>query len=418
MTGRRTGRGRWGPTPHWIAWGISAATCGVGAACGFSEGRDRGAFEREDSAGVEVVRMLRAPDDTVRLNAPAVRIGSTGLGGAEAEVFELLSDVVILPDGRIVVVDNRGGRVAAFDSAGSWLYDIGRRGEGPGEHTAPIYASTRADSLFVWDAIQRRLSRYTADGAFLGSITLSERTSAHPFAAIDGGYAEFVESGQLMDPAPARGALIRRGRDGALLDTLVGPYPVPERGWVVTDEQSGAGRMTNPPALSIYPPWTVHDGALVRNHPNTAVVEVRSLATGRVVRLIRLPYEAAPPGEVEREAYFRSLQARLELSEEAIARERAGTEFVEVRPPVAGTIVDDRGRLWIAEHDPAAWDRGHIGVAWDVLDPGRDRAVRVIFPEGFELQAVEGARAYGTTTLESGVQVVDVFHHELGSPEA
>lgn len=40
--------------------------------------------------------------------------------------------------------------------------------------------------------------------------------------------------------------------------------------------------------------------------------------------------------------------------------------------------------------------------------------MRVIFPDGFELHAVEGARAYGTTTLESGVHVVDVFHHELG----
>lgn len=379
------------------------------AACGLSEDAPRILVERSDSAGIEVVHVLRAPTDTVRLDAPVVRIGSTGLGGAEHELFQLISDLVLLPDGRVAVVDNRAVRVAVFDSTGAWLYDIGGRGEGPGEYTAPIYASVRSDTLVVWDAIQHRLSRYTAEGSFLGSATLPQRRSSHPFAAVRGGYILEVDSGQFMDPAPARGALVRTRPDGAVIDTLVGPYPVPERGWVITNEETGMGQMVNPPALAIWPPWTVEHARLVWLDPGAAAVEVRSLETGGVERIIRLPYEAAPPTALAKDAYFDELQAEFGYSDESIARRRMGTQFVELLPPVADVLMDDRGRLWVAEHDPAARGRDYIGSGWDVVDVAQERASHVEFRDGFELKAIHGARAYGITKLENGVHVVDVF---------
>lgn len=366
-------------------------------------------LEQEDSAGTQVVRVLRGPADTVRLNMPAVRIGSVGVGGDEHEVFDLLTDLVLLPGGRIAVVDNRGARVALFDSTGEWLYDIGGRGKGPGEYTAPIYASTRGDTLFLWDALQRRLSRYTAEGTVLGSTSLPKRASAHPFAAVAGGYVHEVESGQLMDPAPARGALIRTGRDGESVDTLVGPYLVPEVGWVVTDEESGSGHMTNPPALGISPPWTTTDRHLVWLDPTRAEVEIRGLADGGLERLIRLPYAAAPPSDRDRNMYFQGLQAQFGFPDDMIARERERTEFVERRPPVAGVLADERGRVWVAAHDPGAQGRDYIGSGWDVIDVDQEAGMRVELPADFELRIVRGRRVYGITTLESGVHVVDVF---------
>lgn len=235
------------------------------AGCGFTDA-PTDLLERADSAGIEVVRLNRAPADTAHLDVPAIRIGATGLSGAEHEVFEWISDLAPFPDGRLAVVDNRGGRIAVFDSMGAWLHDIGRRGDGPGEHRAPIHASTRGDTLFVYDALQRRLSRYTAAGAFLGSIVLAQRSSALPFAAVGDGYILEVESGQLMDPEPARGALVRVDLGGEGADTLVGPYPVPETGWEITDEATGMGRMVNPPALAVYPPWTTRSRDSARAH--------------------------------------------------------------------------------------------------------------------------------------------------------
>ncbi|MFW6202348.1 MAG: 6-bladed beta-propeller [Gemmatimonadota bacterium] len=385
-------------------------------ACGAETEAPRALVERADSAGIEVVRVLGAPPDTVRMGSPAVRIGSTGIGGAEHEVFELLSDLAVLPGGRVAVVDNRGARVAVFDSTGQWRYDLGRRGEGPGEYRAPSHASVRADTLFVWDALGRRLLRYADDGTFLGARMMPDRASAHPFAALADGYLFEVESGQLMDPAPARAALVRADRDGEPVDTLVGPYPVPEYGWQVIDEESGTGAMTNPPALSVRPRWTVAAGGLYRLDPEAATIEVRTLdaaavdpSVRRPTRIVRLPYEASPPSLRDREAYFRALEAGVDVPEEVIARERAATEFVALRPPVADLRVDDRGRLWVAGHDPAAPRRSHVAAGWDVIDIDRADAVHVEFPDGFELKAVRDGRAYGITTLETAVHVVDVF---------
>jgi hypothetical protein len=376
--------------------------------CGFSD-QPADLLLRSDSAGVDVVIVLRAPADTVHLAAPAVRIGSTGIGGPEHEVFQLISDLALLPDGRVAIVDNRGARVAVFDSTGEWLYDIGGRGKGPGEYTSPILASMWGDTLFVWDALQRRLSHYSAAGVFLGSTVMPQRSSALPYATIADGYVMEVESGQLMDPAPARGALVRTLRDGSVVDTLVGPYPVPEYGWVITNQETGMGHMVNPPALEVYPSWTVGDGLLVWLDPISAAVEVRNLNTRRVERIVRLPYQAAPPTASVRDAYFRGLQAEFGIPDEVIARERTGTRFVELRPPVARVLVDDMGRVWVAEHDPSAFSRNYIGSRWDSIDVAQEQSSQFQFPHGYELKAVRGGRAYGITTLENGVHVADIF---------
>ena len=378
------------------------------AGCGTEE-RSLQVMERSDSAGIEVVQVLRVPMDTVHVLEPLVRIGSTGLGGSEHDVFQLISDLVLLPRGRVTVVDNLAARVAVFDSMGVWLFDIGREGQGPGEHRAPIYADVRGDTLFVLDALQRRLSRYSAEGSFLDASQALGFSSFHPFAAVAGGYVGAVESGQHMDPAPARGALVRLERDGESADTLIGPYSVPEQGWVITDQETGMGHMVNPPVFAIYPPWTVNGGDLIWVDPLLADIEVRDIETGEPERIVRLPYAAVPPTASDREAYFRRLQAEFGFSDDVIALERANATFAEYRPPVADVLVDEKGRLWVARQDPTARGRDYVGGGWDVIDLDGDRSSHVRFPDGFRLVRVQGLRAYGITTLPNDVQVVDVF---------
>lgn len=63
----------------------------------------------------------------------------------------------------------------------------------------------------------------------------------------------------------------------------------------------------------------------------------------------------------------------------------------------------------MAEHDPAARSRDYIGSGWNVIDVEQDVGMRVEFPTGFEVREIRGGRAYGISTLESGVHVVDVF---------
>lgn len=100
--------------------------------------------------------------------------------------------------------------------------------------------------------------------------------------------------------------------------------------------------MTNSPVFGVAPPWTTSERYLIWLDPIAAVVEVRSLEDGAFVRQIRLPYVAEPPGDRDREIFFQSLQEELDLPDELLAREREGTEFAELRPPVAGVLADGR----------------------------------------------------------------------------
>jgi hypothetical protein len=379
------------------------------AACGIPDQSGAALIERTDSAGVEVIRVLRPSAEVIRFTAPLFRIGSADMDGSEHGTFQLISDLVVMPSGRVVVVDNRGARVSVFDDAGQWLFDAGRRGQGPGEFTGPLYASTLTDTLFVWDALQRRMSRYSSEGQFYDAQAFSAWAAGLRFAAVRDGYVREVEWGQLMDPAPARGALIRVDRSGASVDTLVSPYPVPERGWVIRDPATGTGQMVNPPAFEIYPPWTVSHRELVRLDPEAAAVEFRDIQTGALNRSVRLPYAAEEPSVEDREAYLQGIQEEFGIPDAAMAGVRTSTVFAVRRPPVSGLVLDDYGRIWVAVHAPDRRSQDYVGSDWDVIDLDGATVVRARFPDGFRLMGIANGRAYGVTTLESGIHVVDVF---------
>lgn len=56
----------------------------------------------------------------------------------------------LLPDGRLIVVDQKPMSIQLFDRAGNIIRTIGRMGRGPGEYQAPQVALFR-DSLFIHD---------------------------------------------------------------------------------------------------------------------------------------------------------------------------------------------------------------------------------------------------------------------------
>jgi hypothetical protein len=372
-------------------------------ACG--EAPDRRAFQVSDSAGVAVARNLAPAPDTLRLEEPSVRIGL--IDGPAEYLFEWISDIQPLPDGRVVVVDNRGARVALFDGAGRWLRDIGGRGGGPGEYRTPIRAWLADDVLFLWDVVPRRLSRYTLAGGFLDSQSLAWKATAAPPRALPGGWLDEREWGQQMAPGPARGALVRISHGGEVTDTLVGPYPVPRVGWEVSDEASGRGHMVNPPVFSAYPVWTTDGERLIWSSGAEGHVEIRDL-DGRLIRLVLLERGARPVTEADKDLYLRGMQARFGAPDEALASIREQTVFAERRPAITGLLVDDVGQIWVADHDPAAFGR-EPGSDWEVLDAEGRVRYRVAFPRGFQLTRIHGGRAWGISVVEGGVHVVDIF---------
>lgn len=103
-------------------------------------------------------------------NAPAlqltqvVRLGSMD---GEHDAFGRVMDAALDRSGRILVADDQGHHVVVFGRDGRYVGTIGRRGRGPGEFESPWrVAVDAADSIFVWDAAQSRISVFASNLAF------------------------------------------------------------------------------------------------------------------------------------------------------------------------------------------------------------------------------------------------------------
>jgi hypothetical protein len=124
---------------------------------------------RIDSAGVEIVV---SPEEGIGLPwvleaEPSVVIGE----GTNDPNYQFQTPFPAARDerGRIVVTDAFPRRVAVYDSAGSFIREIGRAGQGPGEYNSfPQQVFLSGDTLFVAE-VSQKISAFAVDGTFLES---------------------------------------------------------------------------------------------------------------------------------------------------------------------------------------------------------------------------------------------------------
>jgi hypothetical protein len=165
-------------------------------------------------------------------------------GGPDSDLYRV-AGVVRLEDGRIVLGD-QAQRLLVFDTDGSHLRTLGRRGEGPGEFTNIAWIQRLpGDTLLVFDARLGRLSYMTVDGGFARSETFGRRSTLYG-ALPDGNllastmYREPSGLGGTDRPrAPTNAVTFARGEielqrfdtSGRLLN-LIGVFPGMETAWV------------------------------------------------------------------------------------------------------------------------------------------------------------------------------------------
>ena len=102
---------------------------------------------------------------------PTVTIGQ--VEGAPEYLFTQIGPAVLLPGGRIAVADRRDAAIRLFDPDGTFLREIGHRGEGPGEFSSirRIVVSP-PDTLVVHDSGLFRLTRFLTSGSLVSTLLL------------------------------------------------------------------------------------------------------------------------------------------------------------------------------------------------------------------------------------------------------
>lgn len=142
------------------------------AACSQDGTVRSGSIVASDSAGVQLLTITGSPRDL-----PALRVESRlALSGAAEDFFNgNPSTGYPLRDGRTLLTD--GVTVGIFGSDGSYQGQFSRRGQGPGEiqRIGQLWQDA-SDSLWLFDAVNRRVSRYSPSLEYQRGLPLAQGT--------------------------------------------------------------------------------------------------------------------------------------------------------------------------------------------------------------------------------------------------
>jgi len=349
------------------------------------------------------------------------------LGVSVGEPYEMFTNpaALMLPDGRIVVVDRGANELRYFASDGSYLYTRGRSGEGPGEYGGIGTVWARPDGgLIVDDFRLRRLTRLDAEGELEETFTLQShemeyttaraialfadrslltQTTKRPFPQVPAGQIEWQMLG-LFTYTPD-------GTDPRHVADL--PYM----------ERSGGemGMVFYARSYFVADP----EGRVFFTDSRSFEVTTYGL-DGAVQQRFRRAGEPIVVTEADKQAWIDKSRANIEEfggDPQAEARV-ANMHYPELMPTVAGMMRDEVGNVWVrrylgVKYSWAIFYESHQAFqpdesVWDVFTPdGIWLGTVELPPRGYVLQIGDD---WILATGESDAGVQQIFLHDLIKP--
>ncbi|MHB1225438.1 MAG: 6-bladed beta-propeller, partial [Gemmatimonadaceae bacterium] len=396
----------------------------VAAACGGDRSAATVAWSTvTDTIGdTVVVRTVGASDSAALLGLePLLRIGETD--GAEEYTFGYVGEILPAPHGDVYVWDGQANLLRRYDSSGTFVRQVGRKGGGPGEYDAPIGLDVLPDGrLAIWDARHQRVNVYDSTGTFVGSWRAATNYFMQNALRVDS-----AGRVNLQIPVGERDAtgftpigIVRYTADGAALDTLV-PPALPTSDALSLEQKEGQ----NVNRFSFYieyvpqPSWTMSPlGYLVSTPADRyAITLARPDGPLRIERDVpAVPVDAAERSQIER-SLTRSIQRP------SPGWRWNGPPVPDRKPPIDGLVVHADGRIWVARSfasvrvdDPDA-DSSDVDAeplwrspgGYDVFAADGHWLGHLPLPRGTALLHMRGDTAWGTVRDSLDVQRVVRF---------
>jgi hypothetical protein len=358
---------------------------------------------------------------------PELRIGSPD----DPEfVFSRVSALEVGPDGSIYSMHPQESQIHIWTPDGRPAGTIGRRGEGPGEFAQLRSFGWHADSLWVHDSGNTRISYFSPEGELRGSVTVGfdlgspEQAQrgiypARPNALFRDGSLHSVTPGfsqAIAEGTLTRVAHVRAGADGTTLDTLaiiaVGPATtlaiLRDGGGTFTSQPFGDGSLTQPAVdgSGLF----VLDRAVATDAGEADFRVTRLDLGGDTVYSRTYPYPPLPlPSTV--------VDSAVAASAERLHRfmgERTGTSLSQWRgwtrdamyvpafyPPIEETRAGRDGTIWLKRTLPGA-----EGAHWFVIAEDGEPLATAVLPEGLRLLAADRGQLWGVEQDEYDVDYI------------
>jgi hypothetical protein len=178
-------------------------------------------------------------------------LGKAGVAGDGQDTFNKPSDVLIAPNGDILVADGHGpgsnARIVKFSSDGKFIKTWGKQGTGPGEFNNPhSLAMDSKGRLFVADRGNNRVQIFDQDGKFLQEWKQFGRPSGVYIDKRDILYVADSESNDSRNPGVRRGIRVGSVKDGKVMAFIPDPVLSPGQGLEPTNGTAAEGVAADP----------------------------------------------------------------------------------------------------------------------------------------------------------------------------
>lgn len=409
---------------------IALTVIGLAGCSDTSSGRVDLAVTRDTVGDTIIVRTEAGSvwGETRRL-VPDVTFGV--LDGPDHYMFGSIAAIAVSPDQRIYLLDRQVPAVRMYGPDGSFIRDIGRIGEGPGEYEEPdaglaylpdgrlILRDPGTGKMLVWDAEGEHLAdwRLPYGGGF--------NTSNGFFQDREGHLLSFAVT-NLGEPVTEwKYGLIRFTADGEVRDTL--PYPEWNfEPWQISGQHEGSSSTTNvpfsPQRQVAYSPLGYFVGGVSTDY--------RIEAFGPGPRVLRIERTWDPVPVDPAEARIRRLEIEKSFRDRFPGWSWNGPDIPDTKPPFDDIFVGEDARIWVRVPTPSerfmdaaevaeeerATDRTvnpfRSRIEFDVFSPDGDYLGRVVTPEGFSLSprpVFRGDHVWAVTRDEFEVQRVNRF---------
>lgn len=280
-------------------------------------------------------------------SVPVLHIAGSGAKGAIN--FVRAVDGSRLANGTIVIAEAAAGSVRFFDGTGRLTRTVGRRGRGPGEFEAISWlGQCAADSLFVWDWGQARVTVLAATGTVVRQYRVPANANGVPQPVIISCSRQgaFAALSRPVTPRPEQPFGRHQGRlsliDGRGNTTrTIGDVPSTE--WAV----DGNGNRGMPRPLGKVTRLALSSDRLYVGRADSALIDVYSL-DGRRLRALPL---GIPPRRPTQQQYERAVDDMLAFVEDLDMRRSGRRQFLAIPMPAevpfySELLVDPDGILW------------------------------------------------------------------------
>jgi hypothetical protein len=347
----------------------------------------------------------KRPDSWTIATTPSMSIGLAD--GDSVYLFQRIADARLLPDGRIVVADERLLVLREYDRNGTFITQMGGKGSGPGEFQSlgDIWIAL-PDTIVAWDSRALRLTWFAGDRSLARTVSLGSAN-----AMTDGGKLD-VLAGALRDGSLVFGAVTLSSALGADRVTIenIGRNGDHIRRLAETTGLVRAklsDKVNGPLPFSPYSRVATYGDLVYHTNGMESAVATWSPAGERTITF--------PPQDHDVEREWSAFAAHLERHNvQPFVRVIATAPRPERIPSLSGLLVDDAGRIWAKRYEPIAdaiWLGGgtrSIGGTWWVADSAGRVVATVEVPAGFAPLQIENARVLGVFVDSLGVERVEI----------